>query len=152
MHIHPDISDSLARQKHRDLVDAAGRSRLLASARRSDRDANSEPVRQKVALGAGPEITIRLATAADEQALGELAILDSSGRLQGEVLLAEVEGELLAACSLGDGRTIGNPFRPTRATRALLELRREQIGGARRAGSRRERASSRWLRQLRLGL
>ena len=73
------------------------------------------------------ELTIRSATAADEAPLRRLAILSCDPPLDGDVLIAEVDGEALAACSLDDGRTISNAFRHTRDLRPLLELRRKQL-------------------------
>jgi hypothetical protein len=56
-------------------------------------------------------ITIRLATPDDQLALYRLAALDSAPSLPtGRLLLAEVDGELLAALSLDDGSTIADPF------------------------------------------
>jgi hypothetical protein len=77
----------------------------------------------------GPEetVAIRLAVPADEQALRRLAALDSSQMLRGPVVVADVSGELRAARSLADGRTIGDPFRWTAELLALLELRARQL-------------------------
>lgn len=60
-----------------------------------------------------PEITIRQATSDDAFALRRLAALDDRAALHGEVLLAEQAGEVRAALSLQDGRTVANPFAPT---------------------------------------
>ena len=60
-----------------------------------------------------PEITIRQATSADAFALRRLAALDDAPALRGEVLLAEHGGEVRAALSLENGRSIANPFAPT---------------------------------------
>ena len=60
-----------------------------------------------------PEITIRQATSADAFALRRLAALDDARALRGEVLLAEQAGDIRAAMSIDDGRTIANPFAPT---------------------------------------
>jgi hypothetical protein len=49
------------------------------------------------------------------------------------VLIAEVDGEPLAACSLDDGRTISNAFRHTQDLKPLLELRRQQLSHRRAA-------------------
>ena len=68
-------------------------------------------------------VTIRRARAEDSSALVWLAVIDDTLPLEGDVLLAEVDGELWAARSLDDGRVIGDPFRPTADARALLELR-----------------------------
>ncbi len=139
MNVHPEFRDVLARQRQRDRFAAAERERLLALARRRD----PAPVRD-----AGLAIAIRPATPADARALADLAILDGAGPIDGEVLVATVGGRLTAACSLADGRTIADPFRPTRHARALLERRREQIVAAERRDAR--GARRRWL-QFRLG-
>jgi hypothetical protein len=74
-------------------------------------------------------LLIRLAGPDDEAALRRLAALDSSRPLAGAVLVAELDGELRAARSLRDGRTVADPFRPTLALRDLLELRARQLAG-----------------------
>jgi hypothetical protein len=78
-------------------------------------------------------VTIRSATEADAAPLRRLAILSCDPPLDGEVLIAEVNGEPLAACSLDDGRTISNAFRHTRDLRPLLDLRRKQLSERRAA-------------------
>ncbi|HZO98534.1 MAG TPA: hypothetical protein VFB42_14330 [Gaiellaceae bacterium] len=64
---------------------------------------------------------------ADAPALARLAALDSSEPLRGPAVVAEAGGELRAARALADGRTIADPFRPTLALRALLEVRARQL-------------------------
>jgi hypothetical protein len=66
----------------------------------------------------------------DEMALGRLAALDGARPLAGEVLVAEVGGELWAAVSLADGRVIADPFRATRVARELLALRARHLRAA----------------------
>jgi hypothetical protein len=68
-----------------------------------------------------PQITIRQATSADAFALRRLAALDDAPALRGEVLLAEHAGEVRAALSLENGRSIANPFA---ATAELVEMLR----------------------------
>ena len=67
-----------------------------------------------------PQITIRQATSADQFALRRLAALDDRAALHGEVLLAEQAGEVRAALSLQDGRSIANPFAPTASLVEML--------------------------------
>ncbi len=74
-----------------------------------------------------PQIVIRPARTDDGYALSRLAALDSSSAPAGRVLVAEVDGELVAALPIDGGRTIADPFRSTAALVALLELRAEQI-------------------------
>ncbi|MEA2295380.1 MAG: hypothetical protein QOE86_3019 [Solirubrobacteraceae bacterium] len=68
-----------------------------------------------------PEITIRSARDADADALVRLAALDSSRVPGGDLLVAEVDGELVAAAS--DAGVIADPFRPTADVVQLLRLR-----------------------------
>jgi hypothetical protein len=72
-------------------------------------------------------LILRQARAEDAAALRVLAELDSGRPLEGEVVLALVGGELRAARSLADGRTIGDPFRPTSALRELLAVHARQL-------------------------
>jgi len=81
-----------------------------------------------------PTVVIRAARGSDGAALEGLARLDSQRPLAGDVLLAEQDGELIAA--LGAGRAIADPFRPTADVIELLRLR---AGGARRSRSHRGR-------------
>jgi hypothetical protein len=73
-------------------------------------------------------VTIRRARPADATALFHLAALDEAEPLDGEVIVAEVNGELWAALDLTDGRRISDPFRPAAEARALLELRAALLG------------------------
>jgi hypothetical protein len=70
---------------------------------------------------------IRRTTPEDHAALICLATLDSRRPLTGDALVAEVDGELLAAVSLtGDG-AVANPFRHTADLVAMLEMRAQQL-------------------------
>jgi hypothetical protein len=60
-------------------------------------------------------LTIRHATSADEAALRRLATLDSSRVPSGELLVAELDGELVAALSVDTGAAIADPFEHTAA-------------------------------------
>jgi hypothetical protein len=75
-------------------------------------------------LDGGRDVTIRRRAPADEHALTRLAALDEARPLTGDVLVAEIDGELWAALELAGGRTIADPFRPTFGVRELLQLRR----------------------------
>ena len=74
-------------------------------------------------------VTIRKARedAADTLALSELAERDSGETLSGDVLVAEVEGSILAAISVEGGNVLADPFSRTGELRNLLELRRAQL-------------------------
>jgi hypothetical protein len=60
-------------------------------------------------------------------ALAELAERDSGELLAGEVLVAEVDGSIVAAISVEDGAVLADPFSRTGELRNLLELRRAQL-------------------------
>ena len=60
-------------------------------------------------------LTIRHAIAADEADLTRLAALDSSRVPSGELLVAELDGHLVAALSVDTGAAIADPFEHTAA-------------------------------------
>ena len=64
---------------------------------------------------------------ADRLALAMLTERDSGESLDGPILAAEVEGSVLAAISLSDGRILADPFSRTAELRSLLELRAAQL-------------------------
>jgi hypothetical protein len=68
-------------------------------------------------------LTIRLARAEDAVALLELAVIDNAPQLEGEVLIAEVDGRPLAALELAGGRVVADPFRRTAQLVELLRVR-----------------------------
>jgi hypothetical protein len=74
-------------------------------------------------------LAIRVADDDDELAVRRLAALDDARPLRGEVLLALVDGEAVAATSLTDGRVVANPFLRTADTVSLLSLRAAQLTG-----------------------
>ncbi len=85
-------------------------------------------------------LTIRIATPADGVALTRLAQLDSAQPLgDGRALVAEVDGELVAALRLSDGGAIANPFRHTAGIVALLETRAADLASSERPRLRRRR-------------
>jgi hypothetical protein len=77
---------------------------------------------------------IRLATPEDDTGLRRLAALDSKRPLGGDILVAEADGQVHAAVSLTDGRSVADPFRPTAELVALLRMRATQIEAAGSAG------------------
>ncbi len=71
-------------------------------------------------------LTIRRATTEDDQALAALAVIDSSLPLSGDVLVAQLDGAVMAAISVTDGRAIADPFRRSADTVEVLRLRARQ--------------------------
>ena len=67
--------------------------------------------------------TIRTATNTDADALDRLAQLDSSQIPAQPILVAEVDGEIVAALSATDGSVIADPFAYTNESVALLRRR-----------------------------
>ena len=63
-------------------------------------------------LATAPSVLIRAARGSDGPALEVLAGLDSAAVPAGSLLIAEADGELVAALGSG-GERIADPFRPT---------------------------------------
>ena len=74
-----------------------------------------------------PTLTFRPALPEDAEALETLAALDSSPALRGPVLMAEADGDLVAAVELVGGRMVSDPFRSTADARRLLAARATQL-------------------------
>ena len=88
-------------------------------------------------------IAIRTATDSDRGALERLATLDSAPVPRGELLVAEVGGELVAATEITAGETIADPFRDTADLLELLALRADRLRHT-PASRRRPRLRPRW--------
>jgi hypothetical protein len=88
------------------------------------------------------DITVRRSVSADRSALKRLAALDSARPPTGPALVAEADSRILAALPLGSGRPIADPFEPTAAVVALLQLRAEQIAAGQRGRGWSERVRS----------
>jgi hypothetical protein len=74
-------------------------------------------------------VTIRAVGALDRPALRRVAQRDSRGIPDGDLLAAEVDGELQAAIALGSGDVIADPFHPTAELVRMLVARRSQLRG-----------------------
>ena len=83
-------------------------------------------------LATAPSVLIRAARGSDGPALEALAGLDSASVPAGDLLIAEADGELVAALGSG-GERIADPFRRTADVVALLELRAGRSHGGRSA-------------------
>src|SRR3954452_6964737 len=86
-------------------------------------------------------ITIRRATEDDAPSLRRLAQLDGARLPEGDLLVAEVDGELRAALRVLDRAYVAYPFFPSKELVGLLDgrarrLRREQPSRADRARTR----------------
>jgi len=73
-------------------------------------------------------IQIRIARRDEQASLLRLAALDSAPAPRGDVLVAIVDGELLAGRALDSDRVIADPFRPTADLVELLRTRAQLMG------------------------
>jgi hypothetical protein len=75
-----------------------------------------------------PEVAIRFSTVDedDRESLRRLAALDDSPAPDAPVVLAELDGDPVAALSIGDGHAVEDPFRSNAGIIALLHLHRLQ--------------------------
>jgi hypothetical protein len=94
--------------------------RILSRSRVEDLHAR-RPISQRRTDAAA--VTIRHAGAADMKSLERLAALDSRRVPAGELFVAEVDGQLLAATSIDTGAIIADPFEHTAAIVELLQTR-----------------------------
>ena len=128
------FTEAIATQRQHDIEVVARRhaDRIVTSARSAGRPA----------VGADTEapLAIRISRPADAAQLADLGRLDGNGSLSGRlralaadggVLLAESDGEIVAALALGDTRVAADPFRASAPAAALLRLRAEQLGAIR---------------------
>lgn len=77
-------------------------------------------------------IELRLLRTHEAHLVRRLAALDDAPELDGQVLVALMGGQAVAALSLRDRRVVANPFVPTSEAVALLRLRVAQLSEGRR--------------------
>lgn len=77
------------------------------------REAQARRAARSTPAATVPAMTIRRAGAAHHAELDRLAALDSARPLAGDILVAEVAGELQAALEIASGFAVADPFRPT---------------------------------------
>jgi hypothetical protein len=78
-------------------------------------------------LGREATITLRLVRGGEEETVARLAALSERPVPAAPVLVAEVDGQAVAAQSLSGGEPLGDPFRNTIELKALLALRARQL-------------------------
>ena len=82
---------------------------------------------------AAEDVALRLCTVQDDPALERLAQLESRKLPGGRFVVAEVDGELVAALPLAGGAPFADPFRKTAHLLPLLQARARQLGAGRRS-------------------
>ena len=107
---------------------------FVAAAQTADRHAAARTARaarkaRKAAAADGVRLVLRRSSAEDEQSLARLARLDSAPRPRGDMLVAEVDGAIVAAVPFDGGPAIADPFRPTADVVAILQARAELLAG-----------------------
>jgi hypothetical protein len=112
--MHPDFRMEMIHAEQQRIGQALNRSRLL------ERPAvQPQPAEESVAL--------RLCSVHDDDALERLAVLEGQPSPRGRFVLAEVDGEVVAALPLRGGRPLSDPFRATAHLVPLLRLRAAQL-------------------------
>jgi hypothetical protein len=111
---HPQFRIDTLHERSRELARQIDRTRLLAD----------EPTSEE----GGGEVTLRLCRVSDDPVIERLAALEGRRAPQGRHLLAEVDGEAVAALSLADGEFLADPFRPTAHLLPLMRRRAAQLG------------------------
>jgi hypothetical protein len=96
--------------------------------RTAARDAMPRSAQRPLTAAAETSVTLRFGVQADAKRLARLAALDSAEPLARPILLAEVDGQLLAALGLCDGLVIADPFHPTADVIDLLRARAQHLG------------------------
>jgi len=97
---------------------------LEREARRAHKD-DTEPD------ASAASIELRLARDDEGRVLHTLAQLDDAADLDGEALLALIDGEAIAALSLSDRRVVANPFVRTEHAVTLLRIQADHLFGRR---------------------
>ena len=94
--------------------------------------------------GSWPEaVTIRRANADDTQALARLAALDSHPQLSGDVIVAEVAGDIWAAAEIHGSWVLADPFRPSGELALTVAQRAGDLRVAAKRAARREERRAR---------
>jgi hypothetical protein len=115
----PTLTDKMARVVIEDRVEAAERFRRQKQAR----------VEAAGLPDVYDSVIVRFAGEEDAAALRDLAERDGRREPRSPLLLAEVHGDVLAARSLADGRSIADPFRHSAHLVELLALRTAHLRG-----------------------
>lgn len=104
------------------------RQMLIAQRQRTLAQATQPTRRDRAQLTGNAEpVVLRLCRVTDDPQLEALASFDGSQIVPGRYVIAEVEGQIVAALPLGGGELVSDPFRRTAHLVPLLRLRAEQL-------------------------
>lgn len=117
--MHPAFREAMLHDRRRELDRALRTTYLLREA---------EPV---VRAGPVETVVLRLSRVQDEVGLDTLGRLEGRPVAPGCYVVAEVDGDVVAALPLGGGAPFADPFRRTAHLLLLLELRAKQLAGDR---------------------
>ena len=112
MQIHPTILGFMAEEHMKQLVRDGG---------------PRVPVEETEPKVDMTDVQLRLCTVEDDDALAELAVLAERPLPYGRLVVALVDGRIVAALPLAGGEPITDPFRRTAHIIPLLELRAKQL-------------------------
>lgn len=118
--MHPDFLQRTLHDKGRELE--LGAQRALLAQKPQATPAPSEAV------------VLRLCSVHDDDVLENLGQLEGVSVPSGRLVVAEVDGIVVAAYPLGVGSPLADPFRPTAHLMPLLELRARQLAPGERRG------------------
>ena len=77
--------------------------------------------------GGYDSVAVRLAGPEDETAIRRVAALDSRHAAGGPHLVAEADGDVIAALAIGSGHAVADPFRWTADVVELMKMRAAQM-------------------------
>jgi hypothetical protein len=113
--MHPEFSQMRIHDQQHDLDERARAAFLLSSFPEGEEEENQESV------------VLRLCRVGDDDTLERLAMLEERPSPAGRYVVAEVDGEVIAAVSLVSGAVLSDPFKATAHLLPLLELRAGQL-------------------------
>jgi hypothetical protein len=121
MFIHPEVMRELAEGRMQDMRREQARRARIAPSRYGREQAD-------------PTIALRLCRVGDDPALAELAALEQRPVPEGQFVIAELDGRIVAALPLDGGPALRDPFVRTAHLQRLLELRVAQLNCRERTG------------------
>ena len=133
------LNNEIARERTASARRAAAAPRAARPVRRALRLRRPTSSSVTPHLADGGVIALRFAHADESDTVRRLAALDSAPAPRGDVLLALVDGEPVAALGIEDGRVVATPFQPTADVVAHLRLSAERMARTRRIPRRRRR-------------